>query len=211
MPQQHWLRIFDDRYGDGAHTRLLALLDQPCVTYAGIAVQFGVTRERVRQWHLELRPDAPRGHARKRLCLAHRQKRKLLDDPLFRAFYQHARPQIGAGRIALIRTRGGFTRRAVRLDGWMVAIKHARWQADAGRKRAYILINSHQAVDYIYYRLAADDYLLVPKAALPADRTTFLDTPVSKYQRFRNTFSAIPEARPRKHHTINDLTSQENY
>ncbi|HUK33221.1 MAG TPA: hypothetical protein VLV86_04870, partial [Vicinamibacterales bacterium] len=56
---------------------------------------------------------------------------------------------------------------------------------------AYTLINSQRAVDYIYYRLDDDDYLLIPKAALPADRTTFLDTPASKYQRFRKSFTAL--------------------
>jgi hypothetical protein len=208
MPHEQWRLAFEDRYGSGAHTQLMGLFDQPCVTFADIAVKFGVTRERVRQWHRQVRPDAPRGHARQRLCVAHRQKKQLLQDPLFRAFYQHARPQVAAGRITLVRTRDGFTRRAVHLDGWMVAIKHARRQADAeayGGKTAYVLINSQRAVDYIYYRLADDDYLLVPKTALPGNRTTFLDTPASKYQRFRNTFSAIPDARQAKRRSVNEL------
>ena len=185
-------QTFDDRYGEGASDRLAALFDQPCVTFAEIAARFGVTRERVRQWHVEFRPDAPRGHARQRLCLAFRKKKQLLQDPLFRSFYRHARPHVTAGRIALVRTRDGFRRRVVRLDAKVVAIKRARQQpgVPAG-KTAYVLMNSGQAVDYIYYWLSADDYLLIPKRALPRDRTTFLDTERSKYQRFRKNFSAL--------------------
>jgi hypothetical protein len=192
--QEHWPRIFEDRYGAGAYQRLMSLFDRPCLTFAEIATKFGVTRERARQWHVQLLPDAPRGHDRQRLCVVQRKKKQLLEDPLFRAFYQHARPHVAAGRITLIRTREGFRRRIVRLDTWTVAIKHARRHpAPDGdsRKAAYILTNSQRRVDYIYYWLASDDYLLVPKNALPADRTTFLDTPTSKYQRFRNTFSAM--------------------
>jgi hypothetical protein len=33
--------------------------------------------------------------------------------------------------------------------------------------------------------------LLVPATALPVERTTFLDTPASKYQLFKNTFAAV--------------------
>jgi len=46
-------------------------------------------------------------------------------------------------------------------------------------------------VDFVYFRLTSADYLLLPKAAIPAERTTFLDTPLSKYQRFKNTFGAF--------------------
>ena len=193
MAYERWLQIFEERYGPGAHQRLIALFERPCVTFAEIAQKFGVTRERVRQWHVQLLPDAPRGHARQRLCVASRQKRQLLDDPLFRSFYRHARPHVPAGRIALIRTRDGYRRRIVRLDAKVVAIKRARQhQGLTGSERAaYILMNSYQNVDYIYYWLAADDYLLLPKTALPGDRTTFLDSPGSKYQRFRKTFSAL--------------------
>ena len=33
----HWRGIFEDRYGAGAHVRLMSLFDQPCVTFAEIA------------------------------------------------------------------------------------------------------------------------------------------------------------------------------
>ena len=43
--------LFEDRYGLGARDRLLSPLQQPCITFAEIADQFGVTRECVGQWH----------------------------------------------------------------------------------------------------------------------------------------------------------------
>jgi hypothetical protein len=188
------MTIFEDRYGHGSYERLMGMFDRPCMTFAEIAGHFGVSRERVRQWHRQLLPDAPRGHARKRLCVVYHQKRRLLEDPLFRSFYEHARPHVEAGRIALIPTREGFRRRAVRLDGATVALKKARQYAVPAREDdvpAFILTNCHRQVDYIYYKLSPDEYLLVPANALPAERTTFLDTPASKYQRFRNTFAAV--------------------
>jgi hypothetical protein len=189
-----WLAIFEDRYGTGAHERLLALFGRPCVTFAEIATRYGVTRERVRQWHLQLLPDAPRGHDRRRLCLVHNQKRLLLEDPLFRSFYQHARPHVEPGRIQLIPTRDGFRRRTVRLDGLTVAIKNARQHAERRQEPghvAYVLTSSSRLVDFIYYRLTPADYLLLPTSAVPAERTTFFDTPTSEYQRFKNTFEAF--------------------
>ena len=46
--------VFEERYGAGSQQRLIALLEQPCVTFATIATHFGVSRERVRQWHRDL-------------------------------------------------------------------------------------------------------------------------------------------------------------
>jgi hypothetical protein len=188
-----WLAIFEDRYGPDSYAQLLTSLDRPCVTYAQIAGQFGVTRERVRQWDLQLRPGAPRGHQRQRLCLVYNQKRRLLEDPLFRSFYRHARPHFPPGGIELIPTRDGFRRRLVRVSGWSIAIKNARRQSplDATHRAAYTLTNCSRPVDFVYYRLTPADYLLLPKTAVPAERTTFLDSPVSKYQRFKNTFGAF--------------------
>ena len=195
-----WLATFEDRYGAGSYERLLTFFGKPCVTYAEIAAHYGVTRERVRQWHTQLLPDAPRGHQRQRLCVVYQQKRRLLKDPLFRSFYQHARASHPAGGIELIPTRDGFRRRLARIGGLTVALKTARRQAPAdtgdnghwGRndKTAYTLTNCSRPVDFVYYQLTTTDYLLVPRTAIPAERTTFLDTPVSKYQRFRNTFAA---------------------
>jgi len=190
---EHWLTIFEDRYGPGSYEQLLTFFNRPCVTYAEIAERYGVTRERVRQWHLQLLPDAPRGHQRQRLCLVYNQKRRLLEDPLFRSFYQHARPHFPPGGIELIPTRDGFRRRMVRLAGSTVAIKTARRQSAASgpERPAYTLTNCSRPVDFVYFRLTPADYLLLPKAAIPSERTTFLDTPLSKYQRFKNTFGAF--------------------
>ena len=173
-------------------------------------LKFGVTRERVQgNGTSNSCPTPPRGLTRVSGCASPIDRSAACSTiALFRTFFRHARPQVEAGRIALIRTREGFRRRTVRLDVWTVAIKNARRQAtpdgDVG-KPAYVLMNSQRRVDYIYYRLASDDYLLLPKTALPADRTTFLDTPASKYQRFRNTFAAVVDVDSRKGHSPNDL------
>ena len=188
-----WLATFEERYGAGSYERLLGLFARPCVTYADIAAHYRVTRERVRQWHTQLLPDAPRGHQRQRLCVVYQQKRRLLEDPLFRSFYQHARASYPAGGIELIPTRDGFRRRLARIGGFTIALKAARRQSppDTGHdKPAYTLTNCSRPVDFVYYQLTTTDYLLVPRTAIPAERTTFLDTPLSKYQRYRNTFAA---------------------
>jgi hypothetical protein len=192
---EHSLAIFEDRYGTGSYERLMAMFDRPCVTFAEIAGHFGVSRERVRQWHRQLLPEAPRGHARQRLCVVHRQKRRLLEDSLFRSFYQHARPHVAPGRIALIPTREGFRRRAVRLDGATVVIRtaHRHPKRERGAEMpAYVLTSSRRSrADYVYYKLSPDEYLLVPTSELPAERAMFHDTPSSRYQRFKNNFGGF--------------------
>ena len=72
------------------------------ISFAEIATRYGVTRERVRQWHLQLLPGAPRGHQRRRLCIRQQQKRELLTDPVFRHFYRHARAHSDADGHPLI-------------------------------------------------------------------------------------------------------------
>ena len=44
---------------------------------------------------------------------------------------------------------------------------------------------------FVYVQLGEGDYLFLPARALPVRGTTFVDTPASKYQRFRRTFAAI--------------------
>ncbi len=193
-----WLDVFTDRYGVGSRERLLALLQQPCVTFADIAEQYHVTRERVRQWHLQLFPEGPRGHARQRLCWVQRQKKHLLRDPLFRTFYRHARPHVGANRFTLIPIHDGFRKRAVRLDNRLIVLKSAREarrqrRADA---RAYALGGYGGAADFVYYRLTDDGYLFMPRNVAPAVGTTFLDSPHSKYYQYRNTFEAVEVKSP---------------
>ena len=187
-----WLSLFEDRYGAGSHQQLMALLGQPCVTFAEVANRFGVTRERVRQWHRRLMPDAPRGHQRQRLCRLHRQKRRLLEDPLFRSFYQHVRPHLPPGRIELLRSRDGFRTRTVRLDDRAVAIRRAGLSPGGDGTAAYRLHRYRGPAEFIYYHLAAADYLFLPKSALPAEGALFFDVPASAYRPFKNTFAAFP-------------------
>ena len=201
-----WPDLFEDRYGAGAYERLTGLLDQPCTTFAEIATQFGVTRERVRQWHIRLRPEAPRGHARQHLCWLQQQKRALFEDPLFRSFYRHARAHFQPRRFALIPARDGFRKRTVKLDERVVGLRQARPAGSRHRGRlhdtqsVYTLTASGAPADFLYYRLNDHDYLFVPRQALPATGTTYVDGETAKYLPFRNTFRAAltpaPEVAP---------------
>ena len=186
-----WLALFEDRYGTGSHQRLMVLLEQPCTTFAHIASRFGVTRERVRQWHAQLLPGAPSGHRRQQLCRVQRQKRKLLEEPLFRSFYQHARPHVSAGRIQLLRARDGFRTRSVRLDDRTVAIRRAS-QVDAGPgPTAYRLHRYRGPADFVYYQLTGSNYLFLPSHVIPPGGARFLDEPDATYQPFKNSFAAL--------------------
>ena len=124
-PIAAWVQSFNDRYGLDAYRDLLEAFDKPCVSYAETAARFGVTRERVRQWHLLLMPNAPRGHERRRLCRSYHQKRRLLADPLFRAFVRAARPFFAAQSIGPIPARDGFRKRTVKLHAQIVVLKQA--------------------------------------------------------------------------------------
>jgi hypothetical protein len=185
-----WLAQFEDRYGTGSSGQLHALLAQPCVTFAEIAGRFGVTRERVRQWHAQLMPEAPRGHRRQQLCRLHRQKRKLLEDPLFRAFYRHARPYVAPGRIQLLTARDGFRTRTVRLDDRTVVIRRASPSGAEKSPVMYRLQPYRGPAEFVYYHLAGSDYLFLPANEIPQSGASFMDVPESKYQSFKNTFAA---------------------
>lgn len=189
---QRWIDLFDDRYGAGAFARLLTLLNTPCTSFAEIAAGYGVSRERVRQWHLLLLPGAPRGHQRRRLCLREQQKRELLTDPLFRTFYRHARAHFPPGELVLIPSHTGYRRRTVRLAGRLVVIKSARpvRAARADGAATYVLPPRSRTADFLYYQLSADAYLFLPGESLPESGTTVIDNEQSKYWRFRNSFTA---------------------
>jgi hypothetical protein len=193
-PDAAWVQSFNDRYGADAYRTLIDSLEKPCVSYAEAAAQFGVTRERVRQWHLLLMPDAPRGHERRRLCRSYHQKRRLLTDPLFRAFVRAARPSFPSQSIGPIPARDGFRKRTVRLDAQTVVLKQAarahQREGSQIRTLAYALTSSRGDADFIFYQLSGEDYLFVPKTLIPLAGTTFLDTSASKYQQFKNTFRA---------------------
>jgi hypothetical protein len=199
-PDAAWVRSFNDRYGADAYHRLLGALEKPCVSYAETAALFGVTRERVRQWHLLLMPDAPRGHERRRLCRSYHQKRRLLTDPLFRAFVRAARPSFPSQSIGPIPARDGYRKRTVRLAAHTVVLKQAAraHQRDGAQTQAmaYALTSSRGTANFIFYQLSGENYLFVPKAMIPLAGTTFQDTAASKYQQFKNTFRAAAWAQP---------------
>jgi len=183
--------LFDDRYGLGAQQRLLALLQQPCVTFAEIADQFGVTRECVRQWHQRLLPGAPTGHERQRLCRQYQRKRELFKDELFAGFYRRLRAQMPSRRIGLIPARDGFRRRSVRLDRHVIALKRARASAAQMPGAAYRLVNGVGEADFVYYELNDRDYLFLPRPVLGDESATFVDAAGATYHQFKNTFGAL--------------------
>jgi hypothetical protein len=194
---QHWLDLFEDRYGAGAYARVLEQLRTPCVSFADIAQHFGVTRERVRQWHLQLMPGAPRGHQRRRLCLREEWKRTLLTDPVFRAFYRRARQHFAAGEVVPIAGRRGYRRRAIRLAGQLVTLKTARVVGDTPAEAvpshpatSYVLTPGRRGAEFIYYHLTPDSFLFLPADLLPRSSTTFVERTDSKYWRYRNSFVA---------------------
>jgi hypothetical protein len=175
--------MFEDRYGAGAHGRLLSLLGQPCTSFATIAEEFGVTRERVRQWQLALLPSAPKGRERRRLCAMYQQRRRLFQDPLFRAFHRQARAHFGPGRIHPIVSGTGYLRRLIQIDGRTVALR------DGGTR----LPRYRGSADFIYFRLADDGFLFLPAAAvLPAGG----DRRREVFRAFSNTFTAFDAPAP---------------
>ncbi|MQA28373.1 MAG: hypothetical protein GEU82_00840 [Luteitalea sp.] len=190
--------MFEDRYGVNSYARLITMLGQPCVTFTEIAERFGVSRERARQWQLKYLPDSPRGHQRQRLCLLQHEKRKLLTDPLFRAFYRDARGHFRSGQFVLIRARDGYRKRSVRLGPHLVAIKNARAIPSSKRSAAtsYVLTSSVAPADFIYYRLDDGEYLVVPHNLVPRAGTTFIDTTASRFRPYRNTFAVVPGTSP---------------
>ena len=184
---------FDDRYGIGAYARLLDHLARPCISFADIAAEFGVSRERVRQWRQQWAPEAATGLERRRQCLATRRRKQLLDHPAFRAFYQEVRRALPAERLGLIASQAGFRKRVVRIDDRVAVLTTARalTRSVGDQPPSYALppVPAHAA--FVYVQLGEGDYLFVPAAALPVRGTTFVDTPSSKYQRFRRTFAAV--------------------
>lgn len=191
-----WQELFDDRYGDGALTELRSMFEQPCLSFAEIAVRFGVTRERVRQWHLEMMPNAPRGHARQRLCAQHQRKRRLLEDVLFRSFLRHARLDGQAHRLEPVVAREGFRKRTAWLDGRLVALRDAkpRPPREDSAPAAFALPACTEPVDFIYYRLSDEGFLAVPRAVVPAGGDEFVFRTASAYDQFHNTFAAALDA-----------------
>jgi hypothetical protein len=184
------ISLFDDRYGIGAQGRLLALLRQPCVTFASIARDFGVTRECVRQWHRRLLPDAPTGHERQRQCRLLQRRRTLLQDRLFAGFYRRIRTQVPGMKLTLIPSREGFRKRSVRLAGHLVAL-----HADADAAAARVPGVPSGTADFVYVDLGASDFLFVPAAVLATAASGGQPLGDAQASPYRNTFAALTAAR----------------
>lgn len=174
--------FWEDRYGVGSFERLMARLDQPCTSFAAIAVEFGVTRERVRQWQQQFRPGAPTGRQRLASCRRLRARRRLLLDPLFRAFYQHACAHLGPGRIAPIRSTDGFRLRTVRIDAHVVSLRDGTGAIARRPPRR------PRAGTFVYVDLPDGHFALAPPelASVGAD-----DVRLAPY---RDTFAALTAA-----------------
>ena len=187
-----WGTLFEDRYGIGAQARLLASLRQPCVTFARIAHDFGVTRECVRQWHRRLLPEAPSGHERQRQCRLLGQRRRLFQDQLFASFYRRIRADVPSAQVTLLRSRDGFRRRSVQIGWQLIALtRPALVGQDRSVPSVYRLSGVLPDADLVYCDLGSSGFLLVPRALV--DSGTFLapDGPDSPYAPFRNSCSAL--------------------
>lgn len=158
--------VFEERYGEGSRAQLIALLEQPCVTFAAIAVQFGVSRERVRQWHRQLLPDAPTGHVRQRLCALHQQRRRLFGHALFRSFFQHARLHFETKAIQPIQSRHGYRTNFVRLRERTVALRGA---ASPVERLGPPRFRYRGSADFVYVALGREAFLFVPASVAPAE------------------------------------------
>lgn len=188
-------RLFEERYGPGTLEELTRLFARPCVTYAEIAKRFGVTRERVRQWHLSLAPDSPRGHERRRLCQSQQQRRRLLDDPVYRAFVRAARTQYPNASVQPVPSKTGLLKRIVRFGSSTIALKRAgtaRPRRGERHTMSYSLTGSRAKVDFLFFQLPGDAYVLLPAELMPPSGTTFLDSTGSRYYAFKNVFVVSP-------------------
>lgn len=158
--------LWDDRYGPGSFERLLTLFDQPCVSFARIAVEFGVSRERVRQWHREFRPDSPTGQQRRERCRMVKARRRLLGDGVFLALRRRLQiDTTGEPRFELLPAADGFRQRALRVNGWVVALCDGRASIDQRRGRPWDVwdINAPDA-DFFFVWFGGDDSVLLPRA-----------------------------------------------
>jgi hypothetical protein len=183
-----WEKLFDDRYGEGAFRRLAGMLDQPCLTFATIAAEFSVTRERVRQWHRDLHPDAPGGHERTRRCVMRQRRRAVVLDPLFRAFYRHARAHYRPEQFSLVPTRAAFVRRVVVLDGHRIVIREARANT---HDSAFLIYGCARPASFVYYQLTTEEFLLLPRSAVPARAAVYRPGETPALDRYHNTFAAV--------------------
>ena len=193
---RRWLVIFEERHGAGAYERLCALLERPCVSYAPIAQRFSVSRECVRQWHKLLMPDAPRGHARQRLCAQLRQRKRLLSNRLFRSFFTHARRLAPGRRLDLVSATTGYRAQLARLDGRLVALREAQRPTAtlSPASRVFMIVAYRGPAEFVYVWLEDDDYLFVPAALLSFRLLLAVDSPEGLGGTvWRRSFTALDE------------------
>ena len=173
----------------------MAMLEQPCVTFARIAAEFGVTRECVRLWH-------QRSAARRASWASATAVVPRASDEAAAARRCAVPPLLSPCAIvgaATPRHADSLARRipqAHRVVS-MAARSRSGVRAGAGARLAlvaevvYTLANAPASVDLVYYELSVEDYLLVPRACLSAGPVTYVDTDASTYQRFKNTLAAL--------------------
>lgn len=194
MTREAWAAAFDRRYGEGAFARLCDRLEHPGHSFSRIAIDYGVTRERVRQWHRLLMPDAPTGRQRRRLWLRERSRRELFRDELFRAFYEHARRHLPAEAIRPIPTVDGYSRVRALVLQREVALRRAT--ARPGRRDAsqvFRITTPAPPVRYVYVLVPGGTFFFLPRDILPRHGAAFRDTDASKYARYRNSFDAVKQ------------------
>jgi hypothetical protein len=194
MTHEAWAAGFEARYGAGEFARLKELLVNPGYSFSRIATRYGVTRERVRQWHRLLMPDAPTGRQRRRLWQRERNRRDLFSDTLFRTFYQHARQHWPAEAIRPIQTVHGFSRVRALVNQRLIALRRAtpRWTKERAAQ-VFRITTPLPPIRYVYVLLPDDTFFVLPCAILPRGGTAFRDTDASKYARYRNTFEAMKQ------------------
>lgn len=191
MTREVWKDRFDARYGAGEFTWLHARLQDPRYTFSSIAARYGVTRERVRQWHRLLMPDAPAGRARRRLHRRREDWRDLLHDPLFSAFRRHVRQHVRGARIRPVRTTHGYSRTRVLLNRHEVALRQITPRVRASRASRVLRVTRPAAPAPLVYVLLPDrTFFVLLEDLLPARGGAF-DDAAPEYQPFRNTFKAL--------------------
>ena len=146
--------LFEERYGSDWHPRLVDLMAQPCLSFAAIATQFGVTRERVRQWHAEFFPGAPSGRERLRQCREEQRRRRITDDPLLSSFARHVRLHLRASRIDIVNGAPRRSRR-VRVLGRVVALRTSTSPARARRA-----VGECTDAEFVYCLLPDEEFAL---------------------------------------------------
>jgi len=187
--------LWDDRYGVGSFQRMLSLLERPCVSFARVASEFGVSRERVRQWQLQYRPGAPTGQQRRQLCRELKARRRMFSDDVFAVFHRHVTAQVVDVRLGLLESAKGFRARAVRLNRRVVALCDGRQLSNPamGRPQDVWLLNAPDA-EFFFVLLDGDQFLFLPRpVAVASLRGRGLESHDAFLLRYRDTFDGLDD------------------